>query len=187
MKELIDFIDKWKGKQLQILPSSIENGRGECFDTVAEWCNVLGILHYPENPSPFPYQYAYQIYFSFGTWQAQYFTRIANGLFNAPQAGDIVVFKPGYNGGPGHVVVATGNSNLWGFEAFSQNDPLGSNCQIKWYNYGFMQNNGVYGWLHPKILDKITDTQFRNMVNEKIETQITDTYFRDWVRELLKK
>lgn len=182
-----DFINKWNGKQLQVLPSSIADKMGQCFDVPVAFCDGLGIPHYPENPSPFPYQYAYQIYFNFGTWQAQYFTRVANGLFNSPGAGDIVVFKPGYNGGPGHVVLATGNNNFWGFEAFSQNDPLGSNCSLKWYNYGYLQNTGIYGWLHPKVLDKITDTQFRAMVNEKIETQITDTAFRNYVRDVLKK
>lgn len=189
MKQLDDFIEKWNGKPCRILPSTLadKNKWGQCFDLVVAWTDLLEIPHYPGHPSPFPFQYAYQIYFNFGTWQAQYFTRITNGPFNSPQAGDIPVWKPGYNGGPGHTAVATGKNGFWNFEAFSQNDPLGSYCGKKWYNYNYLQNSGVYGWLHPKILDKITDTQFRNMINEKIETQITDTDFRNWVRELLRK
>ena len=187
MTQLSDFIQKWNGKQLQVLPSSITNKQGQCFDVPVAWCDLLGIPHYPGNPSPFPYQFAYQIYLNFSTWQAQYFTQIANGLLNAPSAGDIVVFKPGFNGGPGHVVLATENNSFWGFEAFSENDPLGSNCAIKIYNYNLYQANGIYGWLHPKCLDKWTDTQKIQAINDKVETQVTDTAFRNYVRDVLKK
>jgi len=177
MDTLTDFINKWSGKPCEVTDPSNKN---QCFDLAVAWTDALGI------PRVFPFLYAYQIYANFGPEQAKYFTRIENGLFNSPGAGDVVVLKPGYNGGAGHVVVATGNSNWWGFEAFSQNDPLGSYCYVRWYNFGYMQNSGVYGWLHPKVLDKMTTKQFFTTVDAKIETQITDTAFRDWVRAQIK-
>ena len=183
MKQLTDFIQQYNGKYLSYLSPTSK----ECFDVSAKWASLLGVPNVPNNPSCFPYQYAYQIYTDFGSFQSKYFTLIPNTLFNAPLAGDIIVWKPGYNGGPGHTGVATGVGNIFSFQCFEQNDPLGQPCQLRTYGYGLYQNSGIYGWLHPKILDKITDTQFRNMVNEKIETQITDTGFRNWVRELLKR
>jgi len=170
MTQLDALINKYNGKPCEVVDSTNKN---QCFDLAMAWTDSLGI------PRVFPFLNATQIYTDFGSEQAKYFTRIENGLFNAPQAGDIVVFRKN------HVVVATGNSNLWSFEAFSQNDPVGSYCAVKWYNYGYLQNT-IYGWLHPLCLDKITPEEFRKRINDKIETQITDTAFRNWVREQLK-
>lgn len=177
MITLNEFITKWNNKFCEVTDPTNSN---QCFDLAVAWTDALGI------PRVFPFLYAYQIYTNFGTEQAKYFTRIENGLFNAPQAGDIVVYKPGFNGGAGDVVVATGKNGLWTFEAFGQNYPLGSPCVIRNAPYNYLQYNGIYGWLHPKVLDKISAEEFRRRVNEKIETQITDTAFRNWTREQLK-
>ena len=182
MTQLTDFINQYNGKYLSYLSPTSQ----QCFDVSANWANLLGVPNYPDNPSCFPYQYAYQIYTNFGSWQAQYFTQVSNGIFNAPLAGDIIVFKPGYNGGAGHTGVATGNNSFFSFEMFEQNDPLGQPCQLRTYGYGYLQSSGIYGWLHPKALDKISYQQFFTDVNNKIETQITDTAFRNWVRDEIK-
>jgi hypothetical protein len=181
-KTTTDFINQYNGKYLSYLSPTSR----ECFDVSAKWANLLGVPNAPGNPSCFPYQYAYQIYANFGAFQSQYFTLVPNSLFNAPLAGDIVVFKPGYNGGAGHTAVATGQGNIFSFQCFEQNDPLGQPCQLRTYGYGLYQSGGIYGWLHPKALDKLTAQQFKDAVNSKIETQITDTAFRNLVRELLK-
>ena len=52
-----------------------------------------------------------------------------------PIKGDIVVWGGRYNGGPGHVAVATGEGNTDWFKAFSQNVPLRSNSHVVVFNY----------------------------------------------------
>ena len=52
-----------------------------------------------------------------------------------PQVGDIIVWSKAYNGKYGHVGIATGTGDLDTFEAFEQNDPLGSNSHLKMYKY----------------------------------------------------
>ena len=178
---LQDFINKWNGKYIDIL----KPGKN-CFDVVAQWTNDLGIPHYPNNPTPFPYQYAYQIYLNFTNWQAQYFDRIANELFNSPKAGDIVVYKPGFNDGEGDVVIATGNNSFFTFGAFGQNYPLGGPCSIRSCNYGYLRSNGIYGWLHPKVLDPLTPDQKITKVIAVLNTSgTTDTDKVQKIRQIL--
>src|SRR3990167_3973703 len=116
-------VSEWNGKKLKVL-----NPGGECFDVVAYFTDLLGMPDYPGNPTPFPYVPAYEIYTRFGNFQQQYFDRIANGLTNTPVEGDVVVWGPNYNGGVGHVAVASGVGNVLSFQVFSQNDPLGGVC-----------------------------------------------------------
>ncbi len=175
MLTLDQFIQKYNGQYISLLTPG-----KNCFDAVVAWTDNLGIPHFQGNPSPFPYQYAYEIYASFGSFQAQYFNRIANGLFNAPQAGDIIVWKPNYNGGAGHTGVATGKNTFWTFEAFVQNDPVGSNCHLETYDYNYFSSAGIYGWLHPKVLDMTKEQQMLAIIN----TPISDTDFRNQVRTI---
>lgn len=71
-----------------------------------------------------------------------------------PQQSDIVIWGQAYNGNYGHVGVATGTGDLNSFECFVQNDPLGSNCHLKTYNY-----NSVLGWLKPlSVVEPSPDT-----------------------------
>ena len=72
------FLANNNGKQVIVLPSSKQNGYGQCFDLAVAFTDFLGIPHYQGNPSPFPYPNASQIYTDFGPFQAQYFDRIAN-------------------------------------------------------------------------------------------------------------
>jgi hypothetical protein len=127
------------------------SAKDQCVDLAVAWCDFLGI------PRVFPFQYAYQIFTSFGDTQAKYFDRIYNQADNKPIEGDIPVWKWEYNYAGGHVGVATGRgvsegkSTDW-FSCFVQNDPVGEKCQII-ENYDF---DYVLGWLRPKNL--ITST-----------------------------
>lgn len=172
-----EFVNKWSGKYLSILSP----GR-QCFDLVAEFALNNGVPKFPGRPSPFPYLYAYQIYTDFGSHQAKYFDRIANGPLNTPQAGDIMVWKPGYNGGPGHTAVVV-DAGVWSFRAFSQNDPVGSRCAIKTYSYGYLSNRGVYGWLRLKKKE-LTIEEREKLIKEKVNSSLGDTEFRQFVRKL---
>jgi len=184
------FLDKWNNKYISIL-----NPGKQCFDLVVAWTDNLQILHFPNNPSPFPYEYASQIYTNFNEFQAKYFDRIENGLFNSPQAGDIVIWKPGYNGGAGHTGVATGENTFWTFDCFVQNDPLGSKCYVKTYNYGYLSSSGIYGWLRPKVNTPNAD-QYVNAAKEAITSarnntntgsQIGDPEFKNKMQFVVEK
>lgn len=137
-----EFENTWKDKYIHVLsPTSTE-----CFDVTAGWTNLLGIPHYPGNPSPFPYDSAYKIWTEFGSFQEEYFERIISTMDNRPpQVGDIVVWDSGYGGGYGHTGVAKGGGSSGNFQCFVQNDPTGHVCYEKDYNY-----SNVYGWLRPR-------------------------------------
>ena len=70
---------------------------------------------------------------------------IYNSPLGVPQKGDVVVWKQSFNGTFGHTAIATGSGNIFNFEVFEQNNPLGSNCHLAKYNY-----NHVAGWLRPR-------------------------------------
>jgi prefoldin subunit 5 len=57
--------------------------------------------------------------------------------------------------------VATGVGDTKTFQAFSQNDPTGSKCVLKTYNYDY-----VLGWLHFKNWTEINNSD--NTMNENI-------------------
>ena len=185
MLTLEQFENEWAGHYISLL----KPGK-QCFDVVAAWTDNLGIPHAPSGLSPFPFLSAYQIYFNFGSFQSQYFTQIPNGPLNAPQAGDIIVFKPDFNSyykngikilGDGHCGIATGRANLFNFDIFEQNDPLGGPCQIKTYGYGYLSPAGIYGWLHPKILDipvLTPEQKYTQIIHWANDNTIPDSDFR---------
>lgn len=150
-----EFENTWKNQYIHVLSPTSE----ECFDLVTGWTNLLGIPHYPGNPSPFPYANAYQIYTDFGSFQDTYFERIINTVSNAPpQVGDIVVWENAYNGAGGHTGVASGNNTYNTFQAFVQNDPFGHNSWEKDYNYDY-----VLGWLRPRDQGTTITTVYDNI------------------------
>lgn len=132
-------VSDWNGKALLVLPSTIADNtnvpenqkRGQCFDVSAKFTDMLGIPHYPGNPTPFPYQNASEIYTRPNSVSSQYFSFIPNTPEFVPQKGDICVFS----GIPGHVSVATGKGDLNTFESFDQNFPTGSVCKLVTHNY----------------------------------------------------
>jgi hypothetical protein len=131
------FFTKWNGKFLESYDSSNLN---QCYDLVTEWSKTIGL-------APPMTLYAYQIYVS----HPDTYTTIPNTPTGVPECGDIIVWGKDFNGGAGHTGVATGKGDINNFECFVQNDPLGSSCHLKTYNY-----NNVTGWLRPKIEN--TDT-----------------------------
>jgi len=176
MITLTEFINKWNGKYLTVLSPG-----KQCFDLVVAQTNNLGVPHFPNNPSPFPYANAYQIYTDFGAFQSQYFTRIANPPVGGPLGGDIVVWSYPYNYAGGHTGVATGKgastgaSSDW-FECFEQNDPRNKPCQLRNYNF-----SNVLGWLRPKYYTTLTKEQQMLAI---INTPISDPDFRNKVRAI---
>lgn len=107
------------------------------------------------------------------------FTQILNTPDNFPQQWDIVVFSGKYNPntdgseGVGHVVTCNGRADINSFDAVSQNDPLGSDIEVKTYNYDF-----VIGWLRPNqipqdqqaIIDQLRterDTNWNDLTSAK--------------------
>lgn len=71
------------------------------------------------------------------------FKKIKNTPLFIPQKGDVMIWSGKY--GPyGHIAIVV-DAKLMSFTAFSQNDPAGSKCFIKKYNY-----NNVLGVLRPR-------------------------------------
>lgn len=137
------FLADYNNKYIKVLPN---NFSPQCFDQVVKWTDILSVPHFPNNPSPFPYPNAFQIYTDFGAFQDKYFTRVSNTPDYVPQKGDIVVWAGSFNGGIGHVATATGTGNVSTFQAFSQNVPLGSNSHLVTFSY-----NHVLGALRLKV------------------------------------
>jgi len=167
-----EFLNKWNNKYCEVVDATNPN---QCFDLVVAWTDSLGIHRV------FNFNYAYQIYASFGPQQAQYFDRIYNGPSASPREGDIVVWDWYYNYAGGHTGVATGKGvttgayNDW-FECFEQNDPSGSRCHLRTYSYSH-----VSGWLRPKNYTTLTKEQQMLAI---INTPISDPDFRNKVRAI---
>lgn len=151
------------GKQIIVLPSSQKAGVGQCFDVTVKFTDMLGIPHYPGNPSPFPYANACQIYTDFGQFQAQYFDRIPNTTSYVPQKGDILVWDAKLNGGIGHTAVATGEGDVNRFKSLDQNWNIGAPAQIITHNYSYL-----LGALRLKITPSqpMANTQDQTLANE---------------------
>lgn len=99
----------------------------QCFDIANGWSRLLGGKRFLSPTAAGIYNET----------QNGFYKQIANTPTNMPIAGDIVVFNwP-------HVVIATGkNTTQMQFEAVSQNSPVGSDTEVKIFNY-----NGAIGWL----------------------------------------
>lgn len=153
------FLAEKNGKPVVLLPSSIaDNNHGQCFDLATEWTNRLGIPHFPNNPSPFPFKNAEQIYTNFGSFQAQYFDRIKNDATFVPVKGDIVLWPAALNGGPGHVAIATGEGNTSWFKSFDQNwNPKDWYPRIIQHDYGFGVKE-ILGVLRFKVTNSSSTT-----------------------------
>lgn len=155
MTKTQDFINKNSGKYLEVIDQSNKN---QCFDLAVGWMDYIGIPRLASGGSVFPHLYAYQIFTVWSGEKTKYFDKIPNGDRDQPQAGDLVVFGNTY-GSAGHVAIATGQGTANGlstdyFIAFSQNDPIGSKCVEKRYNY-----NHVIGWLRAKNFKNEESTQ----------------------------
>lgn len=181
-------VSDWNGKALLVLPSTIADNtnvpenqkRGQCFDVSAKFTDMLGIPHYPGNPTPFPYQNASEIYTRPNSVSSQYFNFIPNTPEFVPQKGDICVFS----GIPGHVSVATGKGDLNTFESFDQNFPTGSVCKLVTHNY-----NNLLGVLRLKVTQNTMDRRpywfdlINKVVWNKPHEQIKDSEVELFTKE----
>lgn len=126
-----DFFNLYNGKSG--VGNTPEN-KGQCVGLVSLWMDTFGIPHV--------WGHAKDLY---NNAPEEHFVKIPNTPEAIPQEGDIMVWSGGYNGTYGHTGIAHGKADINKFDCFEQNDPLGSNCHIKNYNYSY-----VIGWLRPK-------------------------------------
>lgn len=127
----------------------------QCFDLVVGWSDLLGL------PRSFQHLFAYQIFTNPTELTRQHYELIPNTPLGVPKRGDIMVWSQNY-GPAGHTAVIN-TASLLSFEAFSQNDPVGSVCILKRYNY-----NSTLGWLRPKLATKYTVKQLVPMLQEAV-------------------
>lgn len=137
-----EFVSKYNGKYLDW-----DNFYGaQCVDLVQFWSQALGGPRFTGDAKDIAGQTR-----GFYDW-------IPNTAEAVPQAGDIVVWEGSYNGGPGHVGIATGWGSTNLFEVFEQNNPTGSPAHTSRRNY-----NHVAGWLRKKGVNNMA-----NYTEEKI-------------------
>lgn len=166
-----EFINTWNNKYLERVDPT---NPFQCFDLVVAYCDdVLKI------PRVFPFQYAYEIYTKFGPLQAQYFDRIYNDPNAIAKPQDIIVWSGQYNNGAGHTAVDN-KADLYNLECFTQNDPKGSKCILRSYNY-----KNILGFLRPKSASAppMNDTQ---KVNEITKIMQSGKTFEQEDREVRK-
>lgn len=192
MTTLKSFIQKWDGKYLE---SWDRNNLNQCTDLVLEWLKTIG----RGDIIPLGILNAYEIYNPNHTKLKKYFDFIPNTPNAIPDEGDIVVWKKAYNGGAGHTGVATGRADIMSFDAFVQNDPIGSKSHVKKYKY-----TNVAGWLRYKLpidmKDPLTEclAQHQPLVDEirekdiliakmKLDFKATEKRLKDEKDKALKK
>jgi hypothetical protein len=78
------------------------------------------------------------------SYPKDHYEKIANGPYNFPEKGDIVIWKKASSLPYGHIAVAV-SANQDTFTSFDQNWPTGSICHHQLHNY-----TNVAGWLRPK-------------------------------------
>jgi hypothetical protein len=153
-QKLKDFINKWINKGG--VGNTPEN-KGQCVGLVCVWINELGLDHIWGNAKDL-----------WKNYNPNQFDFVLNTPDAYPIAGDIIVWNENMGGGYGHTAIATGVNQTEGkstdwFEAFSQNDPLGSPCILKKYSY-----NNVIGFIRPKKeLVKLDDYYLGINLNNK--------------------
>ena len=121
-QKLKDFINKWINKGG--VGNTPEN-KGQCVGLVCVWVDELGFDHIWGNAKDL-----------WKNYNPNQFDFVLNTADAYPLAGDIVVWNEKMGGGYGHTAIATGVHQTEGkatdwFEAFSQNDPVGSPCILK--------------------------------------------------------
>ena len=167
MITLNEFVTKYNNKYVEVVDPT---NYAQCFDLALEWCRNLGV---PTNI--FPFLNAYQIYTSFGTEQAKYFTRHVNGPNDIPREGDLIVWGNSYNYAGGHVGVFK-SGDVWTLNVFEQNDPFKTPSHMRTYNYNY-----ILGWLRPKNYTSLTKEQ---QMLKIINSPIADHEFRNQTRRI---
>lgn len=118
----------------------------QCMDLYQRYNkDVVGAPSVPADP-------AYKVWAE-NKYPLDFYTKIENTPTGVPLQGDVVVWKPGLNGGYGHIAIFdNGNVNI--FTSFDQNFQI-KNAHLQSHNYNY-----VYGWLRPKVTknwDQVVD------------------------------
>ena len=111
-----------------------EVNKGECVGLASVFMDYFNIPHVYGN--------AKDIFYNAPD---EYFEKILNTIDAIPQKGDIICWDGKMGGGYGHIGMDNGNAKQLTLDVFQQNDPTGSNCHVKTYNY-----NNIIGWLRVK-------------------------------------
>jgi hypothetical protein len=151
MKTLSQFIADNNGKHIEEVDPSAFN---QCKDVAQRYIKEVWGLAY------LPFGNAYNM---FALAQSDLYDKVINSYFAIPKAGDVIVWGQKL-GQYGHIGIVT-SANLFWFNCFEQNDPLGSVCHVKRYSY-----YGVIGW-------------FRSKVKQSTEQMIRTFFKQSWGRE----
>lgn len=122
-----DFINKWNGKKQERRDSS---NYAQCFDLVVGY--IVDVYNLPIDTFS-GLLHAYQIFTNPTERTGTHFDFIQNNLWTVPKQGDIIVWSNKY-GPSGHTAIVH-EADVNTITAFSQNDPTGSPCQLRKYNY----------------------------------------------------
>lgn len=135
----------------------------QCFDLAVGYCmDVLGT----DNRIFEGLELAYQIFENPTEKTGSEFDFIKNNFWAVPRAGDIIVFSSKY-GPAGHVAVVV-SADVNSFQAFSQNDPTGSPCVMKTYDYTY-----VLGWIR-KITNSVDGSEVAELKKKIDDLQATE-------------
>ncbi len=145
--------------------------KGQCVGLIEVWTDYLGLPH--------TWGDADQL---FANADPFYFDKIVNTPTAIPTTGDIIVWTSEFNGGVGHTGVATGKNTNAGFvEVFEQNDPLGSPCHIKLYNYAYIQ-----GWIRPKLPNVVQSPSMPDYLTQLFKENNIDPTNETMVRAFIQ-
>ena len=139
---LNDFVNKYKDKRI---PDHMGSYLGECLSLVKVFLKET----YGFNPPASGCGSAYCYWTNFPNPLGDYFVKVNNTKSWIPKPGTIIVWNTNY-GKYGHIAICI-SATADTVTCFSQNDPLGSPCIIKTYNY-----SNIYGGLEPK--ENMADT-----------------------------
>ena len=126
-----EFVAKYKGQKNV---GNTTDNKGQCVGLVMVWFEAI--------KTPHIWGHAMDL---LKNADKEEYEVIANTPDAVPQKGDVVVWRKGFNGTFGHTAIATGKGDTKTFEVFEQNNPLGSDCHFRTYNYSYVE-----GWLRPK-------------------------------------
>ena len=127
---LTQFIERYNG--VGNVGTTTEN-TGECVGIIQKWLKNIA----PDAPYTWGHAKDLLINADRNSYEV-----IENTPDAVPEAGDVIVWKQGFNGTFGHTAIVV-KGNVATFEVFEQNNPLNSPCRLHTYpNYAYVE-----GWL----------------------------------------
>jgi hypothetical protein len=166
------FITKWAGRGIDT-----DGAYGfQCLDLMHQY--ILECLGLPYSVLSAPA--AKYVWYNFSNLNgSSNFTKITNTPNGIPLKGDIMLWDGLY----GHVAVLR-DADLYHFNSFDQNYPVGSLSHIQYHDY-----TNVLGWLHPKGIGSAPYSEHQALVDIKgIQyASIDDSTARARTKEILVK